>query len=333
MVESPVISRSITFYQISIFVIIQIWAFMAFDVAQYQMVTLYETPLEWLGWASLLFLTLMPILSLLAWKMKEHVEFRSVVWNFRVREVNFDEFSQMIRGYNRSYRQIIATLDLRLPPLAAACFAGAVFLPFPLMRSTAIIIALTPIVIAVFLVVFGLLFSYLVFKFLPNSATPEFPTYRPNTLQESVSFLSHLPGIYWSGVRLTIGEAGGFYTIREPHPVARIEGIEGASRIDCTVDNRGSISSMKALFESESSQGPSSVGRIEAPITMADAVNLIRKTLEIYINSREDSDMLEDVLQEIDSFLGKHSHQEAQKKANDGLISSNDKGSTKEEST
>ncbi len=333
MVESPVISKSITFYQIGIFVIVQVWAIMAFDVAQYQMVTLYETPFEWLGWASLLFLTLMPILSVLAWKMKERVEFRSVEWNYKVREVNFDEFSQMIRGYNQSYRQIVATLDVRLPPLTAACFIGALFLPFPLMRSFPIVIALTPIILAVFLVVFCLFFSYLVFKFLPNSATPEFPTYNPNTFQKSVRFLSHLPGIYWSGVRLTIGEAGGFYTIREPHPVARIEGIEGAARIDCAVDNRGSISNMVALFESENNQESSTITRIEAPISTLGTVHLIRKTLEMYIKSREDEDLLEDVLQEIDSFLGKHDPLKAQKKTNDGLISSGDKGTVKEERT
>ncbi|MFW9960050.1 MAG: hypothetical protein ACFFDV_03480 [Candidatus Thorarchaeota archaeon] len=333
MVESPVISRSIMFYQISIFIIIQVWAIMAFDVAQYQMVTLYETPFEWFGWASLLFLTLMPILSVLAWKMKERVEFKTTVWNYKVREVNFDEFAQMIRSYNRSYRQIIATLDVRLPPLVAACFIGALFLPFPLMRSVPLVIALTPIISAIFLVVFGLLFSYLVFKFLPNTATPEFPTYRSKALQEPVRFLSHLPGVYWSGVRLTIGEAGGFYTIREPHPVARIEGIEGASRLDCAVDNRGSLSSIVAVFDTEDLKETSTIGRIEAPITAVDAVDLIRKTLEIYINTREDGDMLEDVLQEIDSFLGKHGRLQVQKKSNDGLISPGDKGSAKEEST
>lgn len=333
MVESPVISRSTTFYQIGIFIIIQVWALMAFDIAQYQMVTLYETPLEWLGWASFLFLTLMPILSVLAWKMKERVEFRSVGWNYKIREVSFDEFSQMIKEYNRSYRQIIATLDVRLPPLVGACFIGVLFLPFPLMRSIPVVIGLTPIIIAVLLVVFGILFSYFAFKLLPNSATDEFPTYRSYTLRESVRFLSHLPGIYWSGVRLTIGEAGGFYTIRRPNPVARIEGIEGASRIDCTIDNRGSISHMVALFDSDDSQETSIVGRIDTPVTIVDAARLIRKTLEVYINSREDDEMLEDVLQEIDSFLGKHVSLQAQKKANDGLISSGDKGSAKEEST
>ncbi|MDH4213578.1 MAG: hypothetical protein OEV85_06625 [Candidatus Thorarchaeota archaeon] len=333
MVESPVISKSIIFYQIGIFVIIQVWAIMAFDIAQYQMVTLYETPFEWLGWASLLFLTLMPILSVLAWKMKENIEFKDIEWNYKLREVNFNEFSLMIKGYNQSYRQIIATLDVRLLPLSAACFMGALFLPFPLMRLNPLVIALTPIIIAVFLVVFGLLFSYLVFKFVPNSATHEFPTYEPHTFRTSISFLSHLPGIFWSGVRLTIGEAGGFYTIRKPHPVARIEGIEGAVRIDCTIDHRGSISDMTALVDSENSQESSIIGRIEAPITTLDAVHLIRKTLEMYIKSKEDEDLLEDVLEEIDAFLGKHDHLKARKKSSDGLISSGDKSPAKEERT
>jgi len=333
MVESPVISKSIIYHQIAIFLFLQIWAIMAFEVSQYQMVTLFEKPFEWFGWASLLFLTLMPMLSILAWKMKDRVQFRNVEWNLKLREVNFHEFSQMVKEYNHSYRQIIANLDVRLLPLTAACYLGALFLPFPLMRSSILVISLTPIIIAVILVIFGLLFSYLLFQFIPNSATPEFPTYRTSVFRESERFISQLPVIYWSGVRLTIGEAGGFFALKEPHPVARIEGIEGAARIDCILDDKGSISNMIALFDSESSKESALIGRIDAPITVLDAVHLIRKTLETYIQSRDGEDLLEEVFEEIDAFLGKHAPLKFPKKLNDGLISSGDQDSAKEEST
>jgi hypothetical protein len=330
MVEPPVVIKSTTFYQIVIFLILQTWALMTFEVSQYQMVTLYETPLEWIGWASILFLTLIPMLSITTWKMKDCIQFRKADWNYRLREVNFDEFSQMVKAYNHHYRQIISILDTRILPLAVACYLGSLFLPFALMRSTILLISLTPIIIAVFLVIFGLLFFYLVFKFIPNSATPEFPTYKPLAFRESVRFLAHIPGIYWSGVRLMIGEAGGFYTLRDPHPVARIEGIEGAVRVDCNVLETGSILSMATLFDSENPQESTQIGRIKAPITMLDAAYLIRNTLDTYIKLRGSGDLLEDVLEEVNEYLDKHSDSKGQKKSSDGLISSSDKGPTEE---
>jgi hypothetical protein len=306
---------------------------MAFEVSQYQLVTLYEIPLEWIGWTSLLFLTLMPILSILIWKMKERVQYRKLDWDFRHREVTYTEFSKMVKEYNRNYRQIIAFLDLKILPLTLACYLGALFLPFALMRSVIILISVTPIIVAILLVLFGLLFSYLIFEFIPNSVTPEFPTYRPRIFQEPVRFLAHVPGIYWSGVRLTIGEAGGFYTLRNPYPVARIEGIEGVIRVDCILDDTGSISNVITLFDSEDSQDSTPIGKVESPVTTVNVVQLIRKTLETYIASRGGDDLLEDVLEEIDAYLCKHSCLNVQKKSNDGLISSNDKGPAKEERT
>jgi hypothetical protein len=332
MVESPVISKSTTVYQIAIFLILQVWAIMTFEVSQYQMVTLYDTPLEWIGWASLLFLTIMPMLSTLVWKMKDCVQFRNANWNCRFREVTFEEFSQMVKEYNHKYRQLISYLDIRLLPLTIACYIGALSLPFPLMRSNILLISLTPVIISVLLVFFGILFSYLVFKLIPNSTTQEFPSYRPRTFRDSVRFLTQLPGIYWSGIALNLGEAGGYYTIKSPHPVARIEGIEGAARIDCAIDDSGSISSIIVLLDSDNTQEPIIIGRAEAPVSITDVVHLIRKTLTAYIETRGGEDLLEDVVEEIDAYLKKNDAMKIQNKTSDGLISSGDQEPAKEES-
>jgi hypothetical protein len=333
MVESPVISKSTIFYQIAIFLILQVWAIMIFEVSQYQMVTLYETPLEWLGWASALFLTLMPVLSVLVWKMKDCVHISNADWNYRTREVTFDEFSHMIKEYNHRYGHLISFLDIRFPPLAMACYVGALFLPFPLMRSTMLLISLTPIILAAILVVFGILFSYLLFRFIPNSTTQQFPNYRPRIFRKSIRFLAQMPGIYWCGIRLNIGELNGYYTIRSPHPVARIEGIEGAARIDCSVDAAGSISSIVALLDSDTSHEPTIVGKATAPITATNVALLIRKILDTYIEKRGGEDVLDEVLEEINMYLEKHEPMKTQNRLSDGLISSGDQEPAKEEST
>ncbi len=333
MGSAPVTTRSTGFYQVLLFIVLQIWAIMIYDVAQYQMVTLYETPLEWIGWASLLFLTVVPATSLISWKLKDRVQLGTIRWDCRTREVGLSEFTRMVKDYNKRYRYMIAALDTRILPLLPVFYFGALFLPLLLMRTSLLVILMTPVIIALLLVMFGSFYAYLVFKLVPNSASHEFPTHRPRVFQSSIKFLSHMPGIYWSGVRVTIGESGGFYTLRDPCPVARIEGIEGVARIECVVDDSGRISSMASLLESEESDSPVIVGKVDAPLTAMNAARLIRKTLEVYIESRGGEDILDEVLQEVDRFLEGMSLLEARRISNDGLISSGDKGPQAEERT
>jgi hypothetical protein len=333
MVETPVTTRSIFVYQVSIFAILQIWAIMAFDIALYQMVTLYETPFEWFAWVSLLFLTIMPVLGLLGWKLKNQIQYHKVDWEYRVREVSAAEFAQMIKAYNAGYRSIIAIVDSKLMTLAIACFIGALFLPFPLMRTNPLVISLTPIVIAVFLVLFGIFFTYFIFRLSSNPASSEFPTHNPRLLRNSVGLLTHLPGIFWAGVRTTLGEAGGYYTIQKPYPVARIEGIEGAARLDCFTDEKGLLSEVIALFETESSEESKIIDKTQAPITALDIVKLIKRVLEEYINTRGGEDLLEDALGEVKAYLIIHDKVAEVKNSSDGLISSYDKGPAAEERT
>jgi hypothetical protein len=309
------------------------WAIMAFDVSLYQMVTLYETPFEWFGWASLLFLTEMPILSLLGWKLKNCIEYHEVDWTSQTREVSIDEFTRMIKSYKAGYRHIIAIFDSRLSILAIACVLGALFLPFPLTRSTLLIISLTPAIIAGILMLFGILFAYFIFELSPNSASSEFSSYNPRIFNHAVFLLSHLPGIFWSGVRMVIEEASGFYRIKEPYPVARIEGIEGVARLDCTIDERGVIRDMKAIFESEPSKESKIIDEIRAPIADTDIVQLIKKIINVYTTERGGEELLEDILEEINVYLNRHGQAKKKKDSNDCLISSEDKGHLAEEST
>jgi hypothetical protein len=333
MTEAPVTTKSAFVYQVSIFIILQIWAIMAFDIALYQMVTLFETPFEWFSWSSLLFLTIMPVLGLLGWKLKNQTQYHRVDWEYRVREVSAAEFAQMVKDYNAGYRNIIAVVDPKSMTLAVACFIGALFLPFPLMRTTPLVISLTPIVIAILLVFFGLFFTYFFFKLSSNPASHKFPTHNPRLLHNSVSLLTHLPGIFWAGVRTTLGEAGGYYTIQKPHPVARIEGIEGAARLDCFIDENGLLSEVVALFESELAEESKIIEKIQAPIAAHDIVRLIKRVLNEYINTRGGEDLLEDALGEIEAYLTKHDGVAEAKNSSDGLISSNDKGPAAEERT
>lgn len=303
MTESPVTTGSTIYYQILIFITVNIWAFMIFEVAQYQLVTLFENPLGWISWGSLTFVTLMPIAGLFAWQLKDQVKFHPVTWSYRIREVNETEYRQMISDYNRNYQYVIASFDIRLACIGASCYLGAIFLPFPLMRTDFVIISFVPLFVAIMLVIFGLFFSYLIFKLIPNSATPEFPHHDAHRLKRTVEFLSLLPGIFWSGVRLQIGESGGFYTLQNPQPIARVEGIESAARIECKINRNGQLQTMISVLESSDDEEPVPLETISEPITPIDATKLVKDTLLAYIKQHGGEEILQEVLEEVDRYI------------------------------
>ncbi len=306
MTEAPITAKSPLPYQIAIFIIIQIWALMCFEVAQYQMVILYQSPFSWIGWATLVLISMLPVLGLSVWKLKDRVQLHNPQWEFKIREVNLREFEEMTKSYNTGYRYLLSSFDYLSLTLLSICYVLVIALPFYLMRTNSLIIGFTPIILSLFTMIFGLLFSYFAFKIIPNSATLEFPTHRPHRLRKTNSFLAHLPGIFWSGVRLTLGEAGGFYTIRSPIPVGRIEGIEGAARIECELDSSGNLTRMIPIFESEEIVPSEQIRDLIAPITPTKTSQLIRLMILEYIHHSGGEEMLEDVLEDIDTFLSKH---------------------------
>ncbi|MFW9844550.1 MAG: hypothetical protein ACFFEV_08235 [Candidatus Thorarchaeota archaeon] len=306
MTEAPVITKSALPYQISIFVLIHIWAFICFEVAQYQMVLFFESPLSWIGWSSLVIATMLPVLGLAAWKLKDRVQLQKPEWEFRIREVHLHEFNEMIKNYNKSYRHLISSVDYILIILLSVCYLALVTLPFYLMTTYVVVISLTPAILALITVVLGFLFSFFVFKFVPNSATSEFPTYQPRKFRKPISFLVGIPGIFWAGIQLTIGEAGGYYTIRSPVPIARIEGIEGAARIICEIDSSGNITQIIPGFESEEITPSEQLGIGTKPITPVTTAKLIRSMINEYVSNRGGEEILADVLDDIDIFLNKH---------------------------
>jgi len=306
MTEVPIISKSSLPYQIAIFIIVHVWAFMCFEVAQYQMVTLYQSPLSWIGWATLVLTSMLPALGLSAWKLKDRVQLQNPIWKFKVREVNIQEFDEMIKSYNTSYRYLLSFVDYLLLILLSICYVTVIALPFYLMSTNVLVIGATPIILAFFTIVFGLLFSYFIFKLIPNSATPEFPTHQPRRFTKAISFLAHSPGIFWSGVRLTIGESGGFYTIRSPIPVARIEGIEGAARIEGEIDSSGNLTRIIPVLESDGIDPSEKIGDIVEPITTIKTAQLVRLMIIEYIRHSGGEEILDDVLEDVDTFLSKH---------------------------
>jgi hypothetical protein len=306
MTEELLDTKSPFPYQIAIFIFLNIWGFMSFEVAQYQLTILYEAPLAWIGWSNLVLLSLLPALGVSAWMLKDRIQLRVPKWNFRIREVGFKEFREMVANYNSNYRYLLSSFDYLVLLATFICYALVVGLPFFLMRTTVLIIQMTPILVALLTIVYGLLFSFFIFKYMPNEATPEFPFHNSRVLQKSIRFLTGIPGIFWVGVQLTIGESGGFYTLRNPISIARIEGIEGVARLECHIDQSGVISSIVPVFEMENLKKTEKLLPINRPITDVKAAHLVRSMIQEYIRQSGGEEILEDVIEDIDIFLRKH---------------------------
>jgi len=250
---------------------------------------------------------MLPVLGLCAWKLKDRVQLHNPQWEFKIREVNLREFEEMIKSYNKGYRYLLSSFDYLSLVLLSLCYAVIIALPFYLMQTNSLIISMSPIILALLAMIFGFLFSYFAFKIIPNSATPEFPSHQPRRFRKTISFLAHLPGIFWAGVKLTIGEAGGFYTIRSPTPVARIEGIEGVAKLECELDSSSNLIRINPIFESEDIIPSEQIRAITSPITPTKASQMVRLMIIEYISHSGGEEILDDVLEDIDTYLSKQS--------------------------
>lgn len=303
MTEDPIVLRSALPYQIIIFIILQIWALMCYEISQYQMVILYDTPFSWIGWATFLLVLLIPVLGITVWKLKDQVQLSESHWNFCTREVDLDEYEQMIKDYNRKYSFVMSSFSHSFIITTILLFLGILLVPFFLMQTNSLVISLTPVILALLVMFFGFAFGLALFKAMPNSATNEFPYHRPRRYRKKVRFLLSLPGVFWSGIRMIIGEDRGFYTIRNPLSIARIEGLEGVAWIEWNENSTGTTSTICSLLQINSSEEPLVVGELIMPTTKFSIVELIKKTMLLYIEHKGTEELLDDILEDIDNYL------------------------------
>ncbi|MFX1484860.1 MAG: hypothetical protein ACFFCP_16910, partial [Promethearchaeota archaeon] len=226
MSKSPIEPRHQLPYQIAMFIIIILWGIMGFEVANGRLLYIYNRPIEWLSWSTLLILAAIPVVITVTWKMKTNISYSEPVWEFREREVSIAEFESMMKQYKKVYQHLLSIIDYpRIFIIIVLSLIGVSF-PFYTMRTTYPVIAATPVVFGLLVVLAIILFANVSFKYLSNEATPHFPYHNPRKFRGYVEMMDKSPGISWSGVHITIGWSGGYFTISKPKPIARIEEIE-----------------------------------------------------------------------------------------------------------
>ncbi|OLS31519.1 MAG: hypothetical protein ThorAB25_02410 [Candidatus Thorarchaeota archaeon AB_25] len=303
MTEGPIRIGSFLNYQIVIFLLVIIWAFMGFEVAQFQLLPLYETPFIWIAWAVFVLVSIIPAITAVTWRMKTQIVFIEPVWDLREREVSLSEYREMMKQYRSEYRDFLSIVDYNLILLALIISVMAVAAPFLLMRTTIILIAATPVIFGIFVLFFGLACSSITFKFIPNDATPHFPIVSEKSLHSSVKLMESAPGISWSGVNLSLGEASGYYTVRNTTPVSRIEGIESAAKIQGITDESGYIIKTVAMLTLDNSDTPKVIDESSGETYPKQITEMVHKILLAYIEAKGADEILDEVLEEVTHFL------------------------------
>jgi hypothetical protein len=303
LVEGPIRTGSFLNYQILIFIIVFVWALMGFEIAQYQLLTLYETQYAWIVWAVFSLVSVIPAITAVTWRMKARVSFIEPKWDFREREVTLSEYEQMMKQYRSQYRNFLSIVDTRLIVLACILSVSAVAFPFFLMRTTFFLIAATPVIFGLLILIFGLVSSSIIFKFIPNEATLHFPFVSEKILRPSIIMMQTTSGISWAGVSILLGEASGYYTIRKPTPVSRIEGIESAAQIHCILDESGNVTKLVSTLHLDDSDTSHVISESSGEFSHKETTEMVYKTLLAYIEAKGSDEFLDEVLEEVTLFL------------------------------
>jgi len=276
---------------------------MGLEVAQFQLLTLYETPYPWISWSVFVLVSIIPAITAVTWRMKTNIVFVEPEWDFREREVSLYEYGNIMKVYRSEYRNFLSTIDSGLILLAWILSIIAVALPFLLMRTTIFLIAATPAIFGLLISIFGLVSSSIMFKFIPNDATPLFPSMSEKILRPSIEIMESVPGISWTGVSVLLGEAFGYYTIREATPVCRIEGIESVAKIQCKLDESNHFSKLSSILTLDDSDAPKIIGETSGEITAKKIAELVLKTLLTYTEAKGADELLDEVLEDVTLFL------------------------------
>lgn len=303
MDEGPVTTGSLLSYQILIFIILIIWSFMSFEIAQVQLLPLYETPFAWIAWAMFALVSIIPCITVVAWRMKTRIRFSEPEWSFRERDVSLSEYEAMMKQYRSQYRSFLSIVDYYQIFLAILLSAIAIAIPFPLMRANIFLIAASPLIFGFLVLMFGLICSSIMFKLIPNEATSYFPIVSGGILRPWIELMEKTPGISWSGVNLLLGESGGYYTIRDVCPISRIEGIESVSKIKCVLDESGHPQKTLATITLDDSDGSRVIDEHVGVPSLKKLTQIVHKTLQTYISSKGADEILNEVLEEVAYYL------------------------------
>ncbi|MHA1576090.1 MAG: hypothetical protein ACTSU3_01895 [Candidatus Thorarchaeota archaeon] len=282
--------------------ILLVWAAIGVEITSYSVLIMFSNPLTWLSITGVLLAMPVIPLSLTVSHLKKRIVFFNKEWTFEDREISFSEFEPMMREYSKKYAMVLVHVPVVEIILALSFTVIAIGHPYLIHFFNPISLVFVPYTFGASTIIFGLAVALSVYALTPNDATEHFQFVKPKIFNNAIITFENTLGLSWVGIKVTIGEADGYFTIRFPRIVARIEEIESAIEIVGNVNESGNITNVSAKFLTEPLQSEDEdLSRVYTRPT--DILDIVKESLKRYILSTGDNELLEDLAEELEIEL------------------------------
>ncbi|MHA1907287.1 MAG: hypothetical protein ACW98Y_08330 [Candidatus Thorarchaeota archaeon] len=294
--ESVNLSLELSTYAL-FFTIVLAWSFLGVFLTQSLLLVVSTNIENWIFFLSITVITYpVPIIGF-SYYVKQRTPRVLPEWNFVERDVGIEEYRTMVNEYNSAYPLFMSKVNINRMLFVVLLGCLSIFLPSAMVQYSIDASLLSPLIYGFCLIILGVGLIASILPALPGSLSEHFPNQSYKEYKAGARFLSQLPGIYWIGVRLTVGEWSGYYTLKDPLLSARIEGIESTVSLICQLDGSGKIIEISFVNESSHKGCP-----LDEPIphpSPAKVKESMKKVLLWYIELSGDEEILQDVLDEL----------------------------------
>ncbi|RDE11507.1 MAG: hypothetical protein C4K47_09745 [Candidatus Thorarchaeota archaeon] len=298
--KEVVVYRSLLPYYALVLVVLLIWIVAGEELSQSVLLTAWSDPGGWFVLAAAVMATMLAPLILTSWRMKLQVSVSPIEWHLEEREIEYGEFEHLAGDYTRAYSHLQSRFDIPLVLMAAAVAAIALLLPLIIVEQFQQASGWAPHVFAMLLMVLGLTVLRVAYMALPNDATPSFPLIKARPLRAAVDLLRDTVGISWAGIRLSIGESAGYFTLRSPGAVGRIEGIENSAWVEVQADKLGVPFEAVAKVKLDSEEMKLVAPQAENGTSIHNQLDeLVRSCIAEYVKAKGSDEILDEVMAEL----------------------------------
>jgi hypothetical protein len=285
---------------ILLFALLVAWTFLGVEVAQYSIVSAIMAPTVWISSSFIVLLSLTPFVFVMAVWIKRRVAYDEPDWDFQVREIIYGEFDKMIKDYVKGYSHVVARVDPIMLFIAVLAFILSSALPLLTLSLSVLLAPYVPYLFGALVLVYGLTLTVFLHRVAKNEASDDFPLHSTSPIRDAIQILSRLPGVSWTGVRLSIGEAGGYYTVRGPTPMARLEAIEGSVKIEMKLDDLGLPSAGSATVAGgNQNEDKNKVVRLDPTGIIDQLTNLVRWSVTTYVDEHGSNEFVEELMDDL----------------------------------
>ncbi len=275
-----------------------VWTVLAIEITGVFLVIAYQQLDTWIAISSIFLVTPIIPLLIITRSFKRSIEYNDVEWDFKERDVTYSEYQLMMRDYTKGYSMVLQNTPYFKIIASIIIAIVAVLHLYIIIALDELLLVFFPYSFGVLLLLYGLLLTQSIYNMTPTDAGIHFPYTPPSVVESAIRIFEQILGISWTGIKITIGEAAGFFTVRSPRIVARIEEIESAVEIECVIDEHGQPKRILSRFDNIQS---SKIGEIiSIDYTKPDDIlNVVRESVKSYIQSTGSTELLEDLIDEL----------------------------------